>query len=266
MARNLVRLAKAAEKAQFSRLAVMDHFWQLPHIGPPEHAVLEAYMMLTFVAANTEQLQLHTLVTSVMYRHPAMLAKMVSTLDVLSAGRASLGIGIGSSPDEASGLGLSFPSVPERYVRLEEAIRLCLHMWSPTTEPFSGTYYSAGNPLNSPQPLHRPKLMIGGGGEQHTLRLVAKYADACNIQAHGDPARKLAVLREHCEREHRNYDEIEKTAGIILPRGIEAAPLLAELRSLHELEFTVVYLMIPGLPLPEIDMLATDVIPEISGW
>jgi alkanesulfonate monooxygenase len=190
----------------------------------------------------------------------------VSTLDVVSGGRAALGIGVGSTPDEAIGLGISFPPIAERYVRLEEAIQLCLNMWAPGAEPFAGKYCSAAHPLNSPQPLGRPKLMIGGGGEQHTLRLVAKYADACNIRAHGDPARKLAVLRAHCEREHRDYDEIEKTAGMILPRGVEPAPLLADLRSLHELGFTVVYLMIPGLPLPEIDMIATHVIPEISGW
>jgi alkanesulfonate monooxygenase len=263
---NLVRLAKAAEEAKLSRLAVMDHFWQLPHIGPPEHSVLEAYTMLAFVAAHTTHLQLHTLVTSVMYRHPALLAKMVSTLDVLSGGRAALGIGVGSTADEAAGLGLPFPSISERYLRLEEAIQVCRHMWAPDVEPFAGTYYCAEHPLNSPQPLGRPKLMIGGGGEQHTLRLVARYADACNIRAHADPARKLAVLQEHCEREDRDYDQIEKTAGMIVPRGVEPAALLEQLRTLHELGFTVAYLMIPGLPLPEIDMLGSDVIPKISGW
>jgi alkanesulfonate monooxygenase len=266
LATNLVRLAQATEGAGLTRLAVMDHFWQLPHIGPPDHAVLEPYTMLAFVAAHTSRIQLHTLVTSVMYRHPALLAKMISTLDVLSGGRAALGIGVGSTAGEARGLGLQYPSITERYARLEEAIQLCRHMWEPGVQPFAGRYYSCEQPLNSPQPVRRPKVLIGGGGEQHTLRLVAKYADACNIRAHADPARKLMVLREHCERERRDYNEIEKTAGMILSPHIERGALLDQLRSLYELGFTVVYLMIPGLPLVEIDVLATDVIPEISRW
>jgi alkanesulfonate monooxygenase len=176
--------------------------------------MLEAYSALGFIAAHTEHALLHTLVTGVIYREPALLAKAVTTLNVLSGGRVGLGIGAAWNEDESRGLGFDFPPVAERFEKLEEAIRICLQMWSGSEEPFDGQHYQLGRTLNSPQSLTRPHpyLMIGGSGEKKTLRLVARYADACNIAAGPEAGRKLDVLRAHCDAVGRTYDQIEKTA------------------------------------------------------
>jgi F420-dependent oxidoreductase-like protein len=230
--------------------------------------MMEAYTTLGFLAANTERVLLHTLVTGVVYREPGLLAKAVSTLDVLSGGRAVLGIGAAWNDQESAGLGLPFPSTAERFERLEEALQICLQMWSDSDAPYDGSYYHLGRTLNSPQTLTRPrpKIMIGGGGERKTLRLVAKYADACNISGGPDAVHKLDVLRAHCLREGRDYDHIEKTTAIMASLPTEPGPLLDELRALHEIGFTVAYVMCPGLPLDTLDLLGTHVIPEISTW
>jgi F420-dependent oxidoreductase-like protein len=265
---DLVRVAKTAEDAGIARLTVMDHVWQIGVIGPPEHAMLEAYTTLGFLAANTERVLLHTLVTGVVYREPGLVAKAVSTLDVLSGGRAGLGIGAAWNDEEAKGLGLPFPPTAERFERLEEALQICLQMWGDSDKPFDGTHYHLGRTLNSPQTLTRPrpKLMIGGTGERKTLRLVAKYADACNIFGGPEAAHKLEVLAEHCGREGRDYDQIEKTSTITVGPQSEPGPLLDELRAQHDLGFTVAYAMGPGLPLDVVDLLGTSVIPEIATW
>ncbi|HEX4217865.1 MAG TPA: LLM class F420-dependent oxidoreductase, partial [Acidimicrobiales bacterium] len=248
---DLARVARTAESAGITRLTVMDHVWQIGPLGPPEHEMLEAYTTLGFLAANTERVLLHTLVTGVVYRQPGLLAKIVSTLDVLSGGRAGLGIGAAWNGEEAAGLGLDFPPTAERFERLEEALQICLQMWSDSEEPFDGAHYHLGRTLNSPQPLSRPrpKLMIGGTGERKTLRLVAKYADACNIFFGPEAAHKLEVLQEHCGREGRDYDQIEKTTTITVASGHEPGAVLDELRAQHDLGFTVAYVMVPGLPL-----------------
>ena len=265
---NLVRVAKTAEDAGIARLTVMDHVWQIELLGPPEHAMLEAYTTLGFLAANTERVLLHTLVTGVVYRPPGLVAKAVSTLDVLSGGRAGLGIGAAWNGEEAAGLGLPFPPTAERFERLEEALQICLQMWSDDDGPFDGTHYHLGRTLNSPQTLSRPrpKLMIGGTGERKTLLLVARYADACNIFGGPDAAHKLEVLAEHCGREGRDYDEIEKTSSLLVGPESEPGPLLEELRTQHDLGFTVSYAMGPGLPLDVLDLLGSSVIPEIATW
>ena len=267
----LARLAHAAEDAGVARMTVMDHVWQIGHIGPADHAMLEAYTTLGFLAAHTERVRLHTLVTGVVYRHPGMLAKMVTTLDVLSGGRAGLGIGAAWNEEESRGLGLPFPPIAERFERLEETLQICLQMWAGEAGPYEGAHYRLERTLNSPQSATRPRppIMVGGMGERKTLRLVAKYADACNIFAGAEAAHKLEVLRGHCEREGRDYDAIEKTATVMVRVEHAAGPgeLLAALRSAHELGFTVAYVMIPEAdPLPAVEMLGSSVVPEISSW
>jgi alkanesulfonate monooxygenase len=271
IAPTLAGLARRAEDAGVARLTVMDHIWQIRGVGPPEHAMLEAYTTLGFIAASTQRIRLHTLVTGVVYRHPGMLAKQVTTLDVLSGGRAGLGIGAAWNEEESRGLGIPFAPIAERFERLEETLKICLQMWSGEEEPFEGEHYTLGRTLNSPQALTRPRppIMIGGGGERKTLRLVARYADACNIIAREGFAAKLDVLRGHCEAEGRDYDSIEKTGLLIAPVTHEGGPgpVLEALRELHDASFTAAYVMIPDAePLPALEMLAEHVIPEISDW
>jgi alkanesulfonate monooxygenase len=212
--------------------------------------------------------RLHTLVTGVIYREPGLLAKAVSTLDVLSGGRAALGIGAAWNEDESRGLGLPFPPIAERFERLEETIQICLQMWSAQDEPFEGTHYKLARTLSVPATLTRPRppILIGGAGERKTLRLVARYADACNIFP-ADAAHKLAVLREHCEREGRDYDTIEKTTTLGIHGDADAGALIEQLRGLHEVGFTAAYISVRGLdPLPTLEMLAERVLPEVGGW
>lgn len=269
IAPTLARVARTAEDGGFARLTVMDHVFQIGVVGEPERAMLEGYTTLGFLVAHTERVRLHTLVTGVTYRDPGLLAKMVTTLDVLSGGRGGLGIGAAWNEDEARGLGLSFPPLAERFERLEETLQVCLRMWEDGDEPYKGAYYHLERTLNSPVNLSRPHppIMIGGSGEKKTLRLVAKYADACNIFGGPEVARKLDVLREHCEREGRDYDSIEKTSVVRLGPDTTAAEVLDDLRRLHDLGFTAAYAtVLNNEPLAAIDLFATQVIPEVQGW
>ena len=271
LARDLVSLATTAEGVGFERITVMDHLWQIRPIGPIEDPMLEAYTTLGFLAAHTDRVLLHTLVTGVVYRAPGLLAKAVTTLDVLSGGRAGLGVGAAWNDEESAGLGLDFPSTAERFERLEEALQIVLQMWSDDESAYQGTHYQLGRTMNSPQNLTRPhpKLMIGGGGERKTLRLVAKYADACNLFGGPDVAHKLDVLREHCANEGRDFDAIEKTVtvGIDPSAPAPSAMLLDQLRGLHDLGITAAYLMVPGSqPLTIVEQVGAEVIPEISTW
>ncbi|MGX7677970.1 LLM class F420-dependent oxidoreductase [Jatrophihabitans sp. DSM 45814] len=267
----LAEIAQTAERVGFARLSVMDHVWQIRTNGPKEHEMLEAYTALGFLAAHTTSVDLLTLVTGVTYRSPGLLAKAVTTLDVLSGGRAWLGIGAAWNEAEAAGLGLGYGPTAERFERLEEAIQICLQMWSDDNSPFTGKHYNLTETLNSPQPLAkpRPRIMIGGAGERKTLRLVAKYADACNIFAGPEAAHKLEVLREHCEREGRDYTSIEKTA--LLPLAVDAeggvTGLLDRLRVAHELGFTVVHGAVAGVAaITPLEVLGSEVIPEVGRW
>ncbi len=221
LADDLTRVVAAAEDAGFARISVMDHVWQISAHGPPEHDMLEAYTTLGYLAARTSRVDLLAWVTAVTYREPGLLAKLVSTLDVLSKGRAWLGIGAAWNDAEAHGLGLPFPPLAERFERLEETLQICEQMWGADDGPFDGRHYRLERTLNVPQPLQRPRprILIGGGGEKKTLRFVAKYADACNLFPGPELAHKLEVLREHCEAEGRAYDEIEKTAQLRLDLG-----------------------------------------------
>jgi F420-dependent oxidoreductase-like protein len=215
IAPTFARIARTAEASGMASLWVMDHFFQIEMVGPPEHEMLEGYTTLGFAAAVTERLQLGTMVTGVTYRHPGILVKTVTTLDVLSGGRAYLGIGAAWFEDEHRGLGVPYPPLAERFERLEETLQIARQMWSGDESPYRGTYYQLERLLNSPPPIRQPHppILIGGSGEKKTLRLVARYADACNIFDVGpDGVRhKLDVLRAHCEAEGRPYDEIERT-------------------------------------------------------
>jgi F420-dependent oxidoreductase-like protein len=239
-------------------------------IGPPEQEMLEAYTALGFLAAHTKRAKLLTLVTAVVYRDPALLAKAVTTLDVLSGGRAMLGIGAAWNSEEAQGLGLLFPPTAERFERLEEALQICLRMFHGDESAFEGRHYKLGRLLNSPLPLSRPHppILIGGGGEKKTLRLVAKYADSCNLFPGPDLARKLDVLREHCDREGRDYDTIEKTAVFVFDlgeRGERVGETIDQLRSMAALGIQVVH---GGLrddhDLAKFDIFAKEIIPAVQ--
>ncbi|GAA2649494.1 LLM class F420-dependent oxidoreductase [Paractinoplanes durhamensis] len=209
----LADVASAADEAGFERISVMDHVWQIGVNGPPEMDMLEAYTALGFLAAHTKTAKLLTLVTGVSYRDPGLLAKAVTTLDVLSGGRAILGIGAAWNSEESKGLGLFFPSTKERFERLEETLQICRRMFDGDETAFEGKHYQLGRLLNVPKPLAEGRLpiLIGGGGEKKTLLLVAKYADATNLFPGPDVQHKLDVLKAHCDTVGRDYDEIEKT-------------------------------------------------------
>ncbi|MEV8539922.1 LLM class F420-dependent oxidoreductase [Streptomyces sp. NPDC051572] len=212
----LAATGAAAEAAGVSWLSVMDHYFQMEFNGGAEDAMLEAYTTLGFLAGNTSTVQLGALVTGVTYRNPGLLAKIATTLDVLSGGRATLGIGAAWYDREHHGLGVHYPPVAERFERLEETLRICLQMWDPETNgPFEGRHYQLAETLCVPAPISspHPEIMIGGGGEKKTLRLVAQYADACNliVSTPDELRHKLDVLRGHCDILGRDYDRIRKT-------------------------------------------------------
>jgi F420-dependent oxidoreductase-like protein len=240
----LADVAAAADEAGFERISVMDHLWQIQVIGPAEWDMLEAYTTLGFLAAHTKRAKLMTLVTGVVYREPGLLAKAVTTLDVLSGGRAILGIGAAWNEEESRGLGLPFPPTKERFERLEEALRICRQMFDADETPFEGTHYRLERPLNSPPPLSRPRppILIGGGGEKKTLRLVAQYADACNLFPVPDLQHKLDVLKRHCDDVGRDYDEIQKTVMVSFDlgeKGEKAGEIIDTLGRLNALGFEV---------------------------
>jgi F420-dependent oxidoreductase-like protein len=213
-------VARTAEAIGVRALSFMDHYFQMERVWPAEEPMLEGYTALGFVAGVTERLRLRLLVTGVTYRHPGLLAKSVTTLDVLSGGRAELGIGAAWYEREHRGLGVAFPPVAERFERLEEALQICLQMWSDDNGPYQGKHYQLSETLCSPQPISapRPRILIGGGGERKTLRLVARYADACNINGEPDEiARKIGILHQHCEAAGRDPGEIEVTVALRLP-------------------------------------------------
>jgi len=267
---DLVRTARTAEDVGFTKLSVMDHVWQIGVLGPKEHEMLEAYTALGFLAAVTEKVQLLAWVTAAVYREPGLLAKEVTTLDVLSKGRAMLGIGAAWNEEESVGLGLPFPGTAERFERLEETLQICLQMWSDSVEPYAGTHYRLGSTLNSPQSVQRPHppILIGGGGEKKTLRMVAQYAQACNLFDTPDLAHKLDVLRGHCDALGRDYDEIEKTVmGRVDPgpNGENVDATLEHLRDLAGLGVTHLHTGVPdGSRTDWLELLGERIIPEAA--
>ncbi|MEV7091828.1 LLM class F420-dependent oxidoreductase [Amycolatopsis sp. NPDC051045] len=264
---DLAAVVRAGDQAGFDSIAVMDHFFQIGAVGPTENDMLEAYTTLGFIAAHTERAKLLTVVTGVLYRHPGLLAKAITTLDVLSGGRAVLGIGAGWNEEESRGLGFPFPSVAERFELLEENLQYVLQMWADGDAPFKSKHFDAERLLNVPQALQKPRplIMIGGGGEKKTLKLVAKYADACNLFNGPELERKLDVLRQHCENEGRDYGSIVKTVYHILDvgeNGEKADELLAELERLNGLGIQVALGMVPHVHRPAVlEKFASHVIP-----
>ena len=220
MGETLADLAAAAEEIGASALSVMDHFFQLPNLGGPEEPMLEGYTTLGYVAGVTSTIHLHLMVGGVTYRYPGLVPKIVTTLDIVSRGRAGFGIGAAWHDREHHALGVPFPSISERFERLEEALQIALQTWSENDGPYEGKHYRLAETIDVPGPVQKPHppIMVGGGGEKKTLRLVARYADACNLAtgpftgvgAEGI-AHKLRVLAEHCRAEGRDYDRIEKT-------------------------------------------------------
>ena len=263
-------VAVRAEQSGYDRISVMDHVWQIAHLGPPEHEMLEAYTALGFLAARTERVKLLTVVTAVVYRDPGLLAKAVTTLDVLSGGRAMLGIGAAWNEEESRGLGLFFPSMAERFERLEEALQICQQMWSENDGEYEGQHYHLARTLNSPQSLSRPHppILIGGAGERKTLRLVAQYADACNIFDTPELPHKLDVLRGHCERLGRDYDEIEKTAQLrfdLGPNGERVEQTIEHLHELAGLGIEVAHGALANVSVPgTLELMSERVIPAVA--
>jgi F420-dependent oxidoreductase-like protein len=268
MADTLAETARVAEQAGFSTFTVMDHWFQMEHAGSAAEPMLEAYTTLGYVAGLTERMTLGVLVTGVMYRHPGLLAKIVTTLDVLSGGRARLGIGASWYEREQRGLGVPVVPVAERFERLEETLQICLQMWSDDDGPYQGRHYQLAETLCVPAPISRPHppILVGGGGEKKTLLLAARYGDACNLfgSSPDDVAHKLDVLRSHCGDEGRDYDRITKTVlavrpvladvdGFLAAAAEYAALGVTELEVMadrHPVEFAteVAERVLPGLP------------------
>ncbi|MSQ21904.1 MAG: LLM class F420-dependent oxidoreductase [Dehalococcoidia bacterium] len=214
LAPTLAEIARTADAAGFASLWVMDHFFQIPGMGPAESDMLDSWTTLGFLSGVTQRVKLGTMITGVTYRHPGLLAKMATTLDVLSGGRSYLGIGAAWYEREHKGLGVTFPPRKERFQRLEETLQIVHQMWSGNRGPYEGRYYQLAETMNVPLPLTRPHppIMVGGGGEQKTLRLAARYGDAVNV--FGDPAtvkHKYEVLQHWCEVEGRPYEAMERT-------------------------------------------------------
>ncbi len=215
-------VAVAGEEAGFDTVMVMDHFYQLPLLGPPENEMFEAYTLLGAIAARTSKAKLGTLVTGVTYRNPAILAKIVTTLDVISKGRAFLGIGAAWYDVEHEGLGVDFPPVKERFERLEEALTICRAMFQGERPTFEGRHYRVSDAINSPAPITPggPPIMIGGQGEKKTLRLMAEHAEMANfVSGYDEIPRKLEVLAGHCADVGRDIDTINKTSMVSLFLG-----------------------------------------------
>jgi len=268
MAATLSETARIADEAGFSGFSVMDHYFQMEHAGSAAEPMLEAYTTLGYVAARTERMTLGVLVTGVMYRHPGLLAKIVTTLDVLSGGRGRLGVGASWYEREQVGLGVPLVPVAERFERLEETLQICLQMWSDDNGPFNGRHYQLAETLCVPQPLSRPHppILVGGGGEKKTLLLVARYADACNVfgSSPADVAGKLDVLRSHCEAEGRDYDRIEKTVLAVIPALADVDAFLAAAREYAALGVTELAVMPDRHPVEFAEQIAERVLPGLA--
>ncbi len=270
-------IAQRAERAGLYSLWVMDHFFQIGNVGPAEHEMLEGWSALAFAAGHTNRIKLGTMVTGVTYRYPGLLVKTATTLDVLSHGRAYFGIGAAWNEQEHRGLGVSFPPIAERFERLEETLQIALQMWAGDEKPYEGKYYQLERPLNSPQSVQKPHppILIGGGGEQKTLRLVAQYGDACNLFARlGNDAlqHKLDVLRGHCEKLGRPYEQIEKTTLNTMrfsrdgrDGSMTPAAAIEHFAALAAMGIDQAIFNMPNVSDPEpFDVLATEIVPEVE--
>ena len=272
LASTLGEIARAADEAGFDRIGVADHFWRSHYMGSVERPELECYATLGFLAASTRRAKLTAMVTAASYRQPGLLAKTVTTLDVLSRGRAWLGIGAGDYEAEARGLGIPFPPLKERFEMLEETLQICLQMWEGehgADRPYEGAHFHLERTLNAPQSLTRPHppILLGGSGEK-TLRLVARYADACNIRPGPDIPQKLAMLRRYCDEEGRDYNAIEKTSPFAFDvgeNGEKSDELLGQLRWLASVGIETVIGMVPRIQqIKPLELLGQKVIPVVT--
>lgn len=270
----LIKVGKAADSAGFDSLWVMDHFFQMEGAGRAEDPMLEAYTTLGFLAGVTQKVTLGTLVTGVVYRHPGALVKTISTLDVLSGGRAWLGIGAAWYEREARGLGLPFPPMADRFEQLEETLHIAHQMWAGEVRPYHGKHYHLEETLDQPRPIQQPhpRIMVGGGGEKKTLRLVAKYANACNFDGGlgvEGLRHKLNVLRGHCDELGRNYDHIEKTVvtgANLVPGGRTAADIVDYCQTMRAVGIDHVIFNMTNLhDLTPIETFGQSVIPAVAG-
>jgi F420-dependent oxidoreductase-like protein len=286
----MAEIARTADDAGFYSIWVMDHLFQLGtrygiiH-GPVEDPMIEGYSTISYLAGLTKQIRLGLLVTCCFYRNPGLLVKTVSTIDVLSRGRTYFGIGAGWNERESRGLGYSFPSLRERFERLEETLQIAKHMWSGDTTPFSGKQYNLAEPINSPQPLSKPHppILIGGGGEKKTLRFVARYGDACNLvmgttldagvlrqsreEGFNELRHKLQVLRKHCRDLGRPYDDIEKTVATYIKLAPDAMSTNEVVELCHELDglgFDHVIFNMPNVhEIEPIQTIGDEIIPQV---
>jgi F420-dependent oxidoreductase-like protein len=273
LAENLITLVRTADDAGFDLIGFPDHVWQGEWMGGVEQPMLELFASFGAIAVSTRRARLAPMVLGAHFRHPAIIAKGITTLDILSGGRAMLGIGAGWYEEEARGLGIPYPSVGERFELLEDAVQLCLGMWRGERgeeAPFRGRHVQAERLINSPQSLARPHppILIGGGGEQVTLRLVARYADACNLYPTPELPHKLDVLRRHCEAEGRDYDAIEKTVShhfAVGEQGEKVGELIEGLRGLagHGIE-TVIGIVHGADPARTVAIVGEQVMPAVA--
>ncbi|MCC7451646.1 MAG: LLM class F420-dependent oxidoreductase [Anaerolineae bacterium] len=272
--KRLAEIARTADDNGFYSIWVMDHFFQIQFVGQPDEPMLEGYSALNYLAGITTRVKLGTLVTGVVYRHPGILVKTASTLDVLSGGRAYLGIGAAWNEQEAKGLGIPFPPIKERFERLEEALQIAHQMWADSTAPYNGQHYQLAEPINSPQALTKPHppILIGGMGEKKTLRLVAQYADACNFFARmgADVLReKFNVLRQHCEAVRRPYDQIERTTldtVILAPGQQSASDIISHCESLAALGVQHAIFNMPNVSeITPLETFGRTIIPAVAG-
>jgi F420-dependent oxidoreductase-like protein len=268
IAPTLAETARIAEQAGISAFTVMDHYFQMEFTTSAEEPMLEAYTTLGYLAAKTERMTLGVLVTGAMYRYPGLLAKIVTTLDVLSGGRARLGIGASWYDREQRGLGVPLVPMAERFERFEETLQICLQMWSDDNGPFDGKHYQLAETLNVPAQISRPHppIMIGGGGERKTLRLVARYADASNLFGGGpaEVAHKLDVLRGHCAAEGRDYASIEKTVLVMRSPLDDVKAFVAEVAEYAALGVTEVQIMPDRHPVEFTHQVAEQVVPRLA--
>ncbi|MGQ0776189.1 MAG: LLM class F420-dependent oxidoreductase [Pseudonocardiales bacterium] len=268
IAPTLAATARIAEQAGLSSFTVMDHYFQMEALASVDEPMLEGYTTLGYLAGRTDRMTLGLLVTGAMYRYPGLLAKIVTTLDVLSGGRARLGIGASWYEREQRGLGVPVVPVGERFERLEETLQICLQMWSEDNGPFDGQHYQLAETLCVPPPISQPHppIMIGGGGEKKTLRLVARYADACNVfgTTPAEVAHKFDVLRKHCGAEDRDYESIEKTVLIRRPALVDVDAFMADVAEYAALGATEVQTMPDRHPVEFAEQIAEQVLPRMS--
>jgi F420-dependent oxidoreductase-like protein len=272
MSDTFARIARSADDAGFHSLWVMDHFFQISMVGPPENDMLECYTTLGYLAACTTRVMLGALVTGVIYRYPGILVKAVTTLDVLSGGRAYFGIGAAWNEQESKGLGAPFPPIATRFELLEEALQITKQMWSANDGFYHGKHNCLERTLCSPQPLSRPHppILVAGGGEKKTLRMVAQYADACNL--YGPLATigaKLAILKRHCDALGRDYASIEKTTlGTVdlRPGHMSAAAVIEQCKQLSGIGVQHAIFNIPTVhEILPLEIFARDIIPVVAG-